>query len=44
MEIKDRRIALLIDSENVSYKAYPIIIDELDQYGTIIYNIFDFYC
>lgn len=38
MEIKDRRIALLIDSENVSYKAYPIIIDELDQYGTIIYK------
>lgn len=37
-EIKDKTIALLIDSENVSYKAYPFIIDELDQYGTIIYK------
>ena len=37
-EIKDKKIALLIDGENVSYKYYKIIIDELEQYGEIIYK------
>ena len=32
MEIKDRTIALLIDSDNVSSDYFSILLDELSQY------------
>lgn len=38
MEIKDRTIALLIDSDNVSEKYFSIILDELSQYGRVTYR------
>lgn len=38
MEIKDRTIALLIDSDNVSAKYFSIILDELSQYGKVTYR------
>lgn len=38
MEIKDRTIALLIDSDNVSEKYFSIILDELSQYGKVTYR------
>ena len=33
MEIKDKIIALLIDSDNISSDYFSIILDELSQYG-----------
>ncbi len=38
MEIKDKTIALLIDSDNVSEKYFSIILDELSQYGKVTYR------
>ena len=38
MEIKDRTIALLIDSDNVSSEYFSIILDELSQYGQVTYR------
>lgn len=38
MEIKDRTIALLIDSDNISEKYFSIILDELSQYGRVTYR------
>ena len=38
MEIKDRTIALLIDSDNVSSDYFSIILDELSQYGKVTYR------
>ncbi|MDR3185273.1 MAG: NYN domain-containing protein [Christensenellaceae bacterium] len=38
MEIKDRTIALLIDSQNISKKYYTVLIEELSKYGRIIYR------
>ena len=38
MEIKNRTIALLIDSDNVSAKYFSIILDELSQYGKVTYR------
>lgn len=38
MEIKDRTIALLIDSDNVSSTYFSIILDELSQYGKVTYR------
>lgn len=38
MEIKDRTIALLIDSDNVSCDYFSIILDELSQYGKVTYR------
>lgn len=38
MEIKDKTIALLIDSDNVSDKYFSIILDELSQYGKVTYR------
>ena len=38
MEIKDRTIALLIDSDNVSSEYFSIILDELSQYGKVTYR------
>ncbi len=38
MEIKDKTIALLIDSDNVSEKYFAIILDELSQYGKVTYR------
>ena len=38
MEIKDRIIALLIDSENISSDYFSIILDELSQYGKVTYR------
>lgn len=38
MEIKDRTIALLIDSDNVSEAYFSIILDELSQYGKVTYR------
>ncbi len=38
MEIKDKIIALLIDSDNVSNKYFSIILDELSQYGKVTYR------
>ena len=38
MEIKDRTIALLIDSDNVSGDYFSIILDELSQYGKVTYR------
>ena len=35
MEIKDRTIALLIDSDNVSSDYFSILLDELSQYGKV---------
>ena len=39
MEIKDRTIALLIDSDNVSSDYFSILLDELSQYSTIEHEI-----
>lgn len=38
MEIKDRIIALLIDSDNISSEYFSIILDELSQYGKVTYR------
>lgn len=38
MEIKDRTIALLIDSDNISSNYFSIILDELSQYGKVTYR------
>lgn len=38
MEIKDRTIALLIDSDNVSSDYFSILLDELSQYGKATYR------
>ena len=38
MEIKDRTIALLIDSDNISSDYFSIILDELSQYGKVTYR------
>lgn len=38
MEIKDKTIALLIDSDNVSGDYFAIILDELSQYGKVTYR------
>ncbi len=38
MEIKDRTIALLIDSDNVSHNYFSILLDELSQYGKVTYR------
>lgn len=38
MEIKDRIIALLIDSDNISSDYFSIILDELSQYGKVTYR------
>ncbi len=38
MEIKDRTIALLIDSDNVSCDYFSILLDELSQYGRVTYR------
>lgn len=38
MEIKNKIIALLIDSDNVSEKYFSIILDELSQYGKVTYR------
>ena len=38
MEIKDKTIALLIDSDNISSDYFKIILDELSQYGKVTYR------
>lgn len=38
MEIKDRTIALLVDSDNISEKYFKIMLDELSQYGKVTYR------
>ena len=38
MEGNNRSIALLIDSENISTKYLPIIMDEANKYGRINYK------
>lgn len=38
MEIIDRTIALLIDSDNVSSDYFSIVLDELSQYGKVTYR------
>lgn len=38
MEIKDKIIALLIDSDNISCDYFSIILDELSQYGKVTYR------
>lgn len=38
MEIKDKVIALLIDSDNISSDYFSIILDELSQYGKVTYR------
>lgn len=38
MEIKDRTIALLIDSDNVSREYFALLLDELSQYGRVTYR------
>jgi uncharacterized LabA/DUF88 family protein len=38
MEFNERNIALLIDSENISTKYLPLIIDEANKYGRITYK------
>ena len=38
METEDRKLALLIDSDNVSSKYLNGIFDELSQYGIITYR------
>lgn len=38
MEIKNRTIALLIDSDNVSKKYFATILEELNQYGRVTYR------
>lgn len=38
MEINNRTIALLIDSDNVSSDYFSIILDELSQYGNVTYR------
>ena len=38
MEIKDKIIALLIDSDNISSDYFSIILDELSQYGKVTYR------
>lgn len=38
MEIQNRTIALLIDSDNVSSDYFSIILDELSQYGNVTYR------
>jgi len=38
MEIKDKTIALLIDSDNISQKYISTILEELNQYGNVTYR------
>jgi uncharacterized protein (TIGR00288 family) len=38
MEIKDKTIALLIDSDNVSREYFAILLDELSNYGRVTYR------
>ncbi|MDR3021073.1 MAG: NYN domain-containing protein [Clostridiales bacterium] len=38
MEIKDRTIALLIDSDNMSREYYAVLLDELSQFGRVTYR------
>lgn len=38
MEFENKNIALLIDSENISTKYLPLIIDETNKYGRITYR------
>ncbi|MCL2521612.1 MAG: NYN domain-containing protein [Erysipelotrichales bacterium] len=38
MEIKDKTIALLIDSDNISREYFSILLDELSQYGRVTYR------
>ena len=38
IEIKDRTIALLVDSDNVSQKYFATLLDELSQYGRVTYR------
>lgn len=38
MEIKDKTIAMLIDSDNVSKEYYAILLDELSKYGRVTYR------
>jgi uncharacterized protein (TIGR00288 family) len=38
MEIKDKTIALLIDSDNVSREYFSILLDELSKYGRVTYR------
>ncbi len=38
MEIKDKTIALLIDSDNVSREYFAILLDELSKYGRVTYR------
>jgi len=38
MEIKDKTIALLIDSDNVSQAYFAILLDELSKYGRVTYR------
>lgn len=38
MEIKDKTIALLIDSDNISREYYSILLDELSKYGRVTYR------
>lgn len=36
--MEDKRFALLIDSDNISYKYISLIIDEMTKYGTVTYK------
>jgi len=38
MEIRDKVIALLIDSDNISREYYAILLDELSKYGRVTYR------
>ncbi|MCL1944532.1 MAG: NYN domain-containing protein [Firmicutes bacterium] len=38
MEIKDRTIALLIDSDNMSREYYAVLLDELSRFGRVTYR------
>ncbi|MDR1905642.1 MAG: NYN domain-containing protein [Clostridiales bacterium] len=38
MEINDRTIALLIDSDNISKRYFEILIDELNKFGNVTYK------
>jgi len=38
MEIENRTIALLIDSENISQKYFTILMDELNKFGDVTYR------
>ncbi|MDR1138733.1 MAG: NYN domain-containing protein [Clostridiales bacterium] len=38
MEIKDKTIALLIDSDNISREYYSVLLEELSKYGRVTYR------